>query len=278
MALEDLLLHPLALGAAGWAAMLATSVARQERLIFGRPWRIRPVPPGPHAGSHQVRALDHHTADGERLEGWLATPDSGAAPRGLLLYFGGRNENAAWSPGMAGWLGRDWAVRACNYRGFAGSTGHPSEQTAVADGLDQGRAALQALGLPASALVVAGRSLGSAVAIQVAAQLPGARLVLLTPPKSMAAIVARRLLLAPALPLLRNRFDSIGVAPQIRSPSLVVLAARDAMVPHADSRALAASLGGPVTLETIPGTGHLSLPRHPLTQALLARWVRETGG
>src|SRR5262249_39078509 len=151
---------------------------------FGRTKHIRALAPGPHAGQY-VRAAHHlQRPDGAVLEGWSSHPADGVVD-GVVLYFGGRNENVVWAPDMASWLPRH-AIYAFNYRGFGRSTGRPSERAAKADALAlhawvaarEGRERM-------AGLATVGRSLGTAMALWVGQQVQAQRLVLMCPFESV---------------------------------------------------------------------------------------------
>jgi hypothetical protein len=141
--------------------------------------------------------------------------------------------------------------------------------------------------LPASRMLLVGRSLGSGVAVQLAAQQPVAGLVLLSPPASIRALAIRNPLLLPAVPWLRSPFDSLAHAHQVRSPSLVLLAERDRRVPHSESLKLVAALREPTSCTsrscevfTVLGTTHRSLARDATTLETIAafsRAIRQAG-
>jgi pimeloyl-ACP methyl ester carboxylesterase len=129
-------------------------------------------------------------------------------------------------------------------------------------------------------MLLVGRSLGSGIVVQLAAQQTVAGLVLLSPPASIRALVARNPLLLPAIPWLRSPFESLDHAPRVRSPSLVLLAERDRRVPHSESLKLVAALreaaGGasrPCELLAVPGTTHRSLARDATTLAAIAAFA-----
>ena len=147
----------------------------EGRLIFGRTTRIRPLAPGPHAGSYRREAHRLERPDGAVLEGWSSAPVNGRAAR-VLLYFGGRNENVTWAPDMASFK-PGWAIHAFNYRGFGGSTARACERHAKADAL----ALLDFVASrePQAELAIAGRSLGTAIALWLAREARPGRLVLL---------------------------------------------------------------------------------------------------
>lgn len=261
--------------------MLLLAAAFQGKLLFGRAYRIRRTQPGPGAASRRVETVELRRPGGVRLRGWLCV-ETGQPPRRLLLWFGGRNEHVAWTPDLAGWLPADTALLAFNYRSLGGSTGWPSESACVADAEAAAQWALQRLDLGPDALHLAGRSLGTCVAMQLARRLTlhgagPASLVLISPPKSIRALLAASPLLAPLLPLLRSPLDSLAASADVRCPVLVLLAERDHRVPHAHSLALVQALqsaGAAVRVRTLPGTNHRSLARTAQAMALVAGHVQ----
>jgi hypothetical protein len=262
-----------------WIGLLALLVAFQGKLLFGRTRRIRRTDPGPGAARRRAEVLGLARPGGIELRGWLSLPDD--PPRRLLLWFGGRNEHVAWTPDLGGWLPEDCALLAFNYRSLGGSSGWPSEAACVADAMAIADWGLERLGLPPAALHLAGRSLGSGVAMQLAARLaaagrPAQSLALITPPKSLRALLAASPLLAPLAPWLRSPLDSLAAARALRSPVLVLLAERDRRVPHAHSWVLVTALseaGAAVEVREVPSSNHRSLARMPLAMGWLGEWL-----
>jgi hypothetical protein len=160
----SMLATTVGLGLGAWAIGLGGAALAQRRLIFRPPVRVRGLPPGPHAGGSRIEPLSLRCADGALLQGWRSTPLD-TPPQGWLLYFGGRGEDVAWAPLMSSYLG-SWAVVAFNYRGFGGSTGRATEPLVMRDAR-----CLHARFIPAGMpRVLMGRSLGTAVALRLAAE------------------------------------------------------------------------------------------------------------
>jgi len=261
-----------------WALGLAVVARSQAQWIFGSPRARRSAPSGPHA-CQSTRSVSLVVAEGVRLEGWLTTPPTPATR--LAIWFGGRNEDVGWIPAIGSWLGPDWAVCSFNYRGRVGSTGEPGEAACVDDALRIVAWACAEVGVPVERVALFGRSLGSGIAIQAAAQLPVAALLLLAPPASLRRLAMRHPVLLPALPWLAHPFDSMAVAHRVRCPSLILLAQRDRRVPHSESQRLARALrrpaagqaSNPCEVVTIGGTDHRSLARHARTLDAMARYA-----
>jgi fermentation-respiration switch protein FrsA (DUF1100 family) len=273
---------PWAWALLAWALLLAVVALAQGKLLFGRTWRIRRTHPGPAAERRRAEAVWLARPAGVRLQGWLTLP-VGAPPCRLLLWLGGRNEHVAWTPDLAGWLPDDCALLAFNYRSLGASTGWPGEAACVADADAAAAWGLARLNLPPDALLLAGRSLGSGIALQLAArrratgQAPGG-LVLITPFRSLRALLARSPLLLPLAPLLRSPLDSEAAARTMRCPALVLLAEQDPQVPRAHSMRLVQVLreaGCAVSVTEVAGTTHRSLARTTAAMARVGVWVAQ---
>lgn len=257
-ALEALgLTVPLAACAVAWASI------NEHRLIFGTPKSLKRGAIGPSPGQHRTRCVELARED-ELLRGWLTEPKAGKAKR-VAFYLGGRNEDVRWAEDIATWLGADWAVCTFAYRGRCGSTGKPSERLSIDDAIEQLHWVRSQFDGAETKISLIGRSIGASLAVLIANELrhaqPVQNLVLLSPPLSVSALVARIPVVAALLPLLKNRMDCCKVAEDVMADALVLLAETDTRVPHAHSAALGALLGGTTTIKTINGTTHKTLPR-----------------
>jgi pimeloyl-ACP methyl ester carboxylesterase len=194
---------------------------------------------------------------------------SSAQPQrsGAVLYFGGNAEDVALTVPSLAALFPERAIHAVHYRGYGGSGGRPSEEALVADAV----AVFDQLRARHRDVVVIGRSLGSGVAVQLAAQRPVQRLILLTPFASVLRLAAARFPWVPVPLLLRDRFESWRHAGRVDAPTLIVAAGSDEVIPVAEARRLAASFApGLVRFTLVPDAGHNSpLLAHPALRPLL---------
>ena len=118
-----------------------------------------------------------------------------------------------------------------------------------------------------------GRSLGSAMAMAVAARREVSRLVLLSPFESLEQLVQKRPVLHSMRWALRQKFDCRDDAANIQARTATLLAEEDTRISHPNSMALVARLrhAGPVFV--VSDANHKTLPRHPSTQATLAAYL-----
>jgi hypothetical protein len=237
----------------------------QDRLIFF---------PQPGSGTSRLPAgterLEVTARDGTRLAGFLVP--RGARPAPALLYFGGNAEEISWTLADDRWP-RGWTVAGVNYRGYGTSEGRPGERELLDDGL----AAFDALaGRPdvdARRIVVVGRSLGTGVAVHVAAARPVAGAILISPFDSLVAVGRMHYPWLPVDWLLRHRFDSAALAPSVGVPMLTIVGAADGIIPPVRSRALFDAWAGPGTWVAIPGADHNDLGSTPDFWAPIATFV-----
>ncbi len=178
-----------------------------------------------------------------------------AGPK-ALLYFGGNAEDVSINLQPFSAAFPDHAIYLLHYRGYGGSSGKPTEAALHADAqvlFDQVRHSHPDI-------AVVGRSLGSGVAIHLARARPVARLVLVTPYDSVAAIGAQRYPYFPVRWLLTDTFESLRWAPAIQVPTLLLVAQTDTVVPRAHTDRLAAAFApGVATAIVVPGTDHQTI-------------------
>ena len=109
-----------------------------------------------------------------------------------------------------------------------------------------------------------GRSLGSGVAVQLAAERPVERLVLVTAFDSLVNVAREYFRWLPVGLLMRDRYESARRAAQVSAPVLVVIAGEDEIIPRARSEALASAFAAEqVAVVVVPGVGHNTLDMSP---------------
>ncbi len=169
--------------------------------------------------------------DGLKLRGWRVNPGQ---PRALLFFGGNAEEIGYQRERFARWFPRH-TIYLLAYRGYGASDGSPSEAALKGDAL-----ALYDHVAPAYLGVDAlGRSVGTGVALHVAAQRPLGRLALITPYDSLVAVASHHYPLFPVNWLLRERFEAALDAANVHVPTLLLLARQDEIIPPARGEALA---------------------------------------
>jgi fermentation-respiration switch protein FrsA (DUF1100 family) len=146
-------------------------------------------------------------------------------------------------------------VFAFDYRGFGGSPGTPTEQGLYDDATAAYRYLSRTERVPPARMLLAGRSLGSAVAVDLATRVPAAGLLLFAPIDSVPAVAARVYPWAPARLLASYQFDSFAKASTIDLPVVMFHGWQDSYMRRSDARLLLEQFRGP-KLMVQTGGGH----------------------
>jgi pimeloyl-ACP methyl ester carboxylesterase len=242
---------PLMFGGLGGAIY-----ALQDRLIYFPD----PTPPPPPAllGLSGVDVVELRTADGLALLGWSMAPTREGAP--TILYLHGNGGSLAHrAPRVQRFRQHGFGALFVEWRGYGGNAGTPGEDGFTRDA-EAGLAFLRAHGVPASRTVLWGESLGTGIAVRIAAERPEevAAVVLESPYTSLLDLAHRHYPILPARLLLRDRFDNLSRVPQVTAPVLILQGSVDTLVPPEMGRRLAAA-GRRVEVWEAPGAGHNEL-------------------
>lgn len=194
-----------------------------------------------------------HAEDGVRLHAFFVR--SPGATRAILFLHGNAGNASHRLPNAAQLAELGAHVLVPDYRGYGLSEGAPSEQGVYADA----RSSLTWLagegGIPESRIVLFGRSLGGAVAVDLAQDRALAGVVLESTFSSVADVVDLVLPL-PLGRLVRGRWDSAAKIARVRVPLLFFHGERDEVIPIELGRRLFAAAPDPKAFEAIPRAGH----------------------
>jgi uncharacterized protein len=155
-----------------------------------------------------------------------------------------------------------------SYRGYGASTGAPGEAALVSDALALFDEVQRRH--PGQAIAAIGRSLGSGVASQLAAQRPVKRLALITPFDSMVGAAKAHYPIFPVSWLLNERYESDRALKAFDAPILIVHGGRDDIIPEASTTRLIASLPRPPEVVRIKDADHNDIAMHPEFAAALS--------
>jgi len=249
------LLLTLVLGYAGIACLVWLA---QEKLLFYPRALSGPAKAPPGWTLEEVKLT---TSDGTVIAGSLVLPPAERPP--LVIYFGGNAEEVtAYAEHVAEVYG-ERAVLLVNYRGYGASGGRPGERALVADAAELYDWASRHPRIDAARIALHGRSLGSGVAVQLAAARTVKCVVLTSPFASARAVAAEMYPWLPVSLLMRHPFDSAAYAPRLRVPLMVLVGENDTLIAPRHSLKLAAAWGGPVERVSLPGFGHNDIDVHP---------------
>lgn len=200
----------------------------QSRLIFVR-YDIK--------GKYKFKLTKPHdeiilkSKQGDSLHGlWMKNED----PKGLLIYFHGNTGSLKrWGKIASHFTEYNYDVLAPDYRGYGKSTGVPSEQNLIEDAHVFYNFALEHYA--EKDIVLYGRSLGSGVAIQLAASVNTRLLFLETPFSSLLDVISTQLPFIPFKFLLKHPFLSIDFIEKVNSEIVIMAGSKDTQVPYRSS-------------------------------------------
>jgi fermentation-respiration switch protein FrsA (DUF1100 family) len=236
----------------GYGGLLALMYVFQRSLMyFPDPTRTSPAA----AGLPQAEEITLTSSDGETLVAWYVPPRD---TKPVVIYFQGNAEGLAERVGRFTWLTADGnGLLALCYRGYCGSTGKPSASGLIRDAMaayDFVRARF-----PARRIVLFGESLGTGVAVALAAEREIGALILDAPYTSIADVGAAAYPFAPVRWLLKDSFRSDQRIARVKAPLLMLHGARDNIVPIAFGEKLFSLANQPKHMVRFPLGGHVNL-------------------
>jgi uncharacterized protein len=237
----------------GYLGGLVALFFMQRAFLFPVPQTVRTAPAAAGFPEAEEHVLD--TADGERVIVWHVPAKPGHP---VVLYFHGNGDF------LAGFFGRfreiisdGTGIVALSYRGYAGSSGRPSER-----GLLQDAATAYAFTLArysADRIVVWGFSLGTGVAVALAADQPVGKLILEASYTSIVDVAASNFQFVPVRLLMRDRFHSDERIARVGVPLLIMHGGRDLTIPVSFGERLFTLAREPKQFVRFPEGGHNDL-------------------
>lgn len=246
---------------AAYVVVVAALYFNQQSMIYPVPHMSASVPDG-------YQRVSLQTADGLTLAALFRSPSAGQR---VVVFFHGNGDN--WDG--AALANRDiaaagYGVLLCEYRGYSANPGTPGEAGFYADG----RAAIAWLagqGIGPDQIVLAGNSIGSGPAAQLAAEFHPAGLVLISGFTNLPDVVSAGLPWLPARWLVRDKFENREKIARLKIPILLLHGTEDQLVPAAQALMLKAA-NPAARLVLMPGFGH-ELSYQPAAQALERDWL-----
>ena len=156
-----------------------------------------------------------------------------------FVYFGGNAEAVIANAPEFSTIFPNKTVYLVNYRGYGGSSGEPTEAGLFSDAI----AIFDNLSPAHKNLAVVGRSLGSGVAVHLAANRPVSQVVLITPYDSVLALAQKQYPMFPISLLLKDKYDSMLLASEVTAPVLVLAGGKDTLIPLIHSQNLVDEIG-----------------------------------
>ena len=199
------------------------------------------------------------TPDGEKIVVWYSPATAG---KPTVLYFHGNAGEIGDRPLRSG-----FGVAFVSYRGYAGSTGAMSEQGLIIDATTAYEW-LVAKAIDPRMIVLVGESLGTGVAVQLAARNTVGAVALEAPFTSTADIAATIYWWLPVGLLMKDQFKSIGHIAAVKAPLLVTHGDQDTLIPIEFGKRLFLAANEPKEMHVVEGFGHDALFQE-------STWARE---
>jgi fermentation-respiration switch protein FrsA (DUF1100 family) len=214
----------LVIGLAVYLGLVAIMYFAQRALMYF-PDTVRTAPA--EAGFAQAQEVTLRSADGTEVIAWHVPPKDG---KPVVVYFHGnggsmRHRVSRFQSLIADGTG----LVALSYRGFGGSKGSPTEAGLIEDG--QAAYDFARKQYSDAKLVLWGESLGTGVAVAIAAQNDVAALVLEAPYTSTADIAFANYPFIPVRLLMKDQFHSDERIGKVKAPLLILHGARDRIIP-----------------------------------------------
>jgi fermentation-respiration switch protein FrsA (DUF1100 family) len=235
-------------------ALAALTIGQRKLMYFPYAREVAPASVGlPDAKTFYLK-----TDDGETLLAWLIPPLPG---KSLILYFhGNANSLGQLGPRFRKLKETGDGILAVEYRGYAGSTGTPTEDGLLRDGAATYEKAI-ALGFAPQRLVAMGESLGSGVAVDLASRKPVGAVVLDSPYSATVDVAAARYWMFPVRRLMRDQFRSDQKIGKVAAPLLIVHGTADWTIPIRFGEKLFGLANEPKDFIRIEGAGHVEMER-----------------
>jgi uncharacterized protein len=234
------------------AAVVALYVFQRD-FLYQPPETFRTTPAA--AGFAQAKEDVALTQDGEKVIVWSVPPHEG---KKVVLFFHGNGDTLALRvPRLRAVIADGTGLVALSYRGYAGSTGHPTERGLILDALASYEYAVARYA--PERLVVWGFSLGTGPAVALASEQPIGKLILEAPYTSTADVAASDLPFIPVRLLMKDQFHSDQRIEKVHVPLLILHGERDPGISIRFGRQLFALANEPKRFVSFPEGGHFDL-------------------
>ena len=239
----------IALGTAVLAVIIWTQI--EKRFLFFPTQEIAYTPG--QAGLDYEEAF-FFTQDGLRLHGWYVPGRTDVT----WLWFHGNGGNISHRVDEMALIQQRLGVNQFifDYQGYGRSEGRPTEQGTYRDA----RAALEYLrarpDIEGDRIVYFGRSLGSAIAVELASSQPPLAMVLVSPFTSVGDMARLTIPFLPVQWLVRDRYDSLASIGRVERPLLIIHGDQDDTVPVSQGRKLFEAANSPKHFRLLVGAGH----------------------
>jgi fermentation-respiration switch protein FrsA (DUF1100 family) len=239
-----------------YLVILGFMMILEEKLIFF-PSRY---PEGDwHPAGLDFEDVAFSAADEVRLHGWFCQVEEPSAV--VMVSHGNAGHLADRALEVQLWQRRlGVSVFIYDYRGYGRSQGSPNEAGLYNDARGAYRWLTETKRVPASQVVLRGESIGSAVSLRLAVEVPCRALIMESPFTSAVEVGERTFPWLPIRLMLRNRFDSEAIIGQYHGPLLITHGDRDTIIPFDMGKRLFELANQPKWFYAVPGADHNDVP------------------
>jgi fermentation-respiration switch protein FrsA (DUF1100 family) len=253
---RKILVGLLGVAVLGYVGAVAALYVYQRDFLYRPPETLRTAPGA--AGLAQAKEDVLLTQDGEKVIVWSVPPHEG---KKVVLFFHGNGDTLALRvPRLHAVIADGTGLVALSFRGYAGSTGHPTERGLILDALASYEYAVSRYA--PERLVVWGFSLGTGPAVALASERPIGKLILEAPYTSTADVAAADLPFIPVRLLMKDQFRSDQRIGKVHVPLLIMHGERDPAISIQFGRRLFALANTPKRFVAFPQGGHADLDQY----------------
>jgi uncharacterized protein len=254
----------------GWIAVIAVCfyvglatiiyLAQRSLMYFPDTTHIAPAA----AGLPEASEVPLTASDGAQIRVWQVPPHDG---KPTVLYFHGNGGALQYRvERFRRLIDAGIGLVALEYRGYGGLPGSPSEQGLIRDA--KAAYAYAVAHYPAQQITVWGESLGSGVAVALAAEKPVGRVILEAPFTSALAVGESRYWYLPVRLLMKDQFRSDLRITKVTAPLLILHGVHDRVVPYAMGERLFGLANKPKHIVRFLDGGHEDLDNNGALDAV----------
>jgi pimeloyl-ACP methyl ester carboxylesterase len=219
------------------AAMIAIYFA-QALFIYAPQMPTRDLVATPADIGLDYEELTLTTADHEKINAWyIPSSSSKTKPAKTVLFFHGNAGNISHrleTIKIYNNLNLNFLI--IDYRGFGLSTGKPSEKGTYADANAAWKYLIEERKLQSQDIIIAGRSLGGAIAVELAKAVSPAMLIIESTFTSMTDVSAVHYPFMPTSLIVKHEYETIQKLKDIDCPIVIAHSQKDEVIPYEHSQ------------------------------------------
>lgn len=265
----------LKIGAAAYAGLCALVFAKQAGYVY---FPDRQVTGTPGEAGMPFENVTLVTGDDVSIHAWFVPADVSSPAKGRTLLFchGNAGDIADRIYSLKTFHEMGFNVLVFDYRGYGNSEGKPDEDGTYEDARAAWLYLTETKGILPGNIAIFGRSLGAAVACELATEVDAGALLMESTFSSAPDMAKKMFPYLPCRMLCRFKYDSLSKIDKVNMPVLVAHSRSDEMIPFQHGRKLFDAAREPrVFIETIGGHNTGGLDNDPAYRAAFAAFINE---